>query len=131
MTLSSKNGNGNGHLISGLSLAHQKLSREERLQLAVDVKNRVRLYTPTDAEIAKSFRVSPASFSQEWRWQAEWAVENGIEPDRTAYAVARIAEGINLAPPAALDSVLSEPEAFEKVWAAIERLTSHVNSKAA
>ena len=121
MTYISKNANGNGHLISGYSLAHQKIGYEERLQLAVAVKNRVREYSQTDVEIAKSFKVSASQLSKESKRQAEWEAENNIRSNRDDYAVARIVEGINIASPSALDKALGK--VFPKVWDAVERLT--------
>jgi myo-inositol-1-phosphate synthase len=120
----SSSGNGNGHLISGYSLAHRKLGYEERLQLAVDVKNRVRGYTQTDAEIAASFKVSPSQLSRESKRQAEWEAENNIRSDRDDYAAARIVEGVNIASPSALDKALRDhKEVLTKVWDALDRLT--------
>jgi Skp family chaperone for outer membrane proteins len=95
MTSITFSGNGNGS-ISGLSLAHWKLTRRERVALAADVATGVYRYVPTKGQIASSFKVHPSDLNRELRErerkEAAWreaeaqraAAEREVEAQREA-----------------------------------------------
>jgi hypothetical protein len=96
----SENGNGS---ISGLSLAHRKLSARERVQLAADVASGVYRYDPTNAEIAASFKVHPSRLSRELKGREEREAARHYSDD---WAVDHIVMGWNAASESALDKAV-------------------------
>ena len=110
--------NGNGS-ISGLSLAHRKLSTRERVQLAADVAAGVYRYDPTKAEIAASFKVHPSQLSRELREREGREV---AQRDRDSWAVDCIVTGWNSAPDSALDDAVRKI-GLARVYDVVARLT--------
>ena len=110
--------NGNGS-ISGLSLAHRKLSTRERVQLAADVATGVYRYDPTKAEIAASFKVHPSQLSRELREREQ---QEAAQRDRDSWAVDCIVVGWNSASDAAVDEAVRKI-GIARVFDAVDRLT--------
>jgi hypothetical protein len=118
MTSTNFSENGNGS-ISGLSLAHRKLSVRERVQLAADVATGVYRYDPTKAEIAATFRVHPSQLSRELK---EREGREAAQRDSDNWAVEHIVMGWNSASESALDEAVLKI-GLAHVYDVLDRLT--------
>jgi hypothetical protein len=118
ISFSGNGNNGNGS-ISGVSLAHRKLSPRERIQLAADVVSGACQYTPTQADIASSFGVHPSQLCRELKEREERKV---AKRDRDSWAVDHIVMGWNSASDSALDRAVREI-GLARVYDVVDRLT--------
>jgi hypothetical protein len=102
MTSTNFSENSNGS-ISGLSLAHRKLSTRERVRLAADVASGVYRYDPTKTEIAESFKIHPSQLSRELKEREE---REAAQRNSDSWAVDHIVMGWSSASEAALNEAV-------------------------